>query len=234
MEHFIYIADPMCSWCYGFGPQLSRFMAQFPDAQIDVMVGGLRAYATAPLSAAARVEIRSHWDRVETQTGLPFCAAGQSPMDAPGFIYDTEPACRAVVAVRYAQQQPPVHISADQAPAEEAVKGQSPHLALDFFHALQVAWYRDGRDITQQTTLAALATEQGLDETAFLTQWASPALQEYTRQDFLLAQKLGIRGFPALIGLYGGNMHLITSGFHYAEQLWEIVDEIRQSTENAE
>ncbi|TXD88125.1 DsbA family protein, partial [Ralstonia pseudosolanacearum] len=27
----IYVADPMCSWCYGFGPQLADLRARLAD-----------------------------------------------------------------------------------------------------------------------------------------------------------------------------------------------------------
>ena len=28
----IYIADPMCSWCYGFGPELAKLLARADSA----------------------------------------------------------------------------------------------------------------------------------------------------------------------------------------------------------
>jgi putative protein-disulfide isomerase len=25
--HLLYFADPLCSWCYGFGPELAKLLA---------------------------------------------------------------------------------------------------------------------------------------------------------------------------------------------------------------
>ena len=50
----IYIADPMCSWCYGFGPELSKLLARHPDATVDVVMGGLRPFNTQPTTAEFR------------------------------------------------------------------------------------------------------------------------------------------------------------------------------------
>ncbi len=40
--HLLYIADPLCSWCYGFGPELSKLLARHPGARLDLVMGGLR------------------------------------------------------------------------------------------------------------------------------------------------------------------------------------------------
>ena len=42
----VYIGDPMCSWCYGFGKELSALMQRMPEIELDIRVGGVRAGAT--------------------------------------------------------------------------------------------------------------------------------------------------------------------------------------------
>ena len=38
---FVYVGDPMCSWCWGFAPVLER-MQEVYDVPLRVVVGGLR------------------------------------------------------------------------------------------------------------------------------------------------------------------------------------------------
>jgi len=98
-EHrFIYFADPMCSWCYGFAPVIWALAERF-EGRMDVqlVMGGLRAGNTAPMREEDRAYIRDAWARVHAASGQPF---DFSFHEREAFVYDTEPACRAVVAVR--------------------------------------------------------------------------------------------------------------------------------------
>ncbi|MEO8600474.1 MAG: DsbA family protein, partial [bacterium] len=133
MHHLIYIADPMCSWCYGFGPQLNALLDALPGAKLDIVTGGLRAYNTEVMDDAKKATILTHWKHVEQASGLPFSTVG---IARPGFIYDTEPACRAVVTAR---------ILGDDLPSRSI---------LDVFHAIQHAFYAEGRDVTSLQVLA--------------------------------------------------------------------------------
>jgi putative protein-disulfide isomerase len=38
MTQLIYVADPMCSWCYGFGPELQALLELMPEANLDIIV----------------------------------------------------------------------------------------------------------------------------------------------------------------------------------------------------
>ena len=60
-------------------------------------MGGLRPYTTEVATPAFRETIAAHWQQVARESGLPF---NDAALAREGFVYDTEPACRAVVAVR--------------------------------------------------------------------------------------------------------------------------------------
>ena len=139
----VYFGDPLCSWCYGFGPELARVLDRHPQARLDLVMGGLRPFNREPLSEPFRDMLRGHWVHVAAATGLPFTDAA---LETPGFTYDTEPACRAVVTVR----------NLDSA------------AALGYLEAVQSAFYRDGRDATRAEVLADVAAECGLDRETFL------------------------------------------------------------------
>jgi putative protein-disulfide isomerase len=188
MTRLIYLADPMCSWCYGFGPQLSVLLEREAPIELRIVMGGLRAYNKRVMDAAMKMSTRDHWQHVHEASGLPFSEALFARDD---FIYDTEPACRGVVTVR----------------------AQASGRALDYFHAVQKAFYAEGRDVTQADVLADCAVELGVPRDTFLTTFHSDGMKEATRQDFALTQRLGVTGFPTLLMEDADKFHVISLGF---------------------
>jgi putative protein-disulfide isomerase len=202
MTQLVYVADPMCSWCYGFTPQVERLLEQMPDAELELVMGGLRAYEREPMDEARKAEVRTHWARVHEVSGQPFGADAIARAD---FVYDTEPACRAVVTMR---------------------TGAGP-LAFAFFHAAQDAFYRDGLDVTNDDVLADLAAGIGVPREDFAEAFASEELKQATRQDFAIVQRWGINGFPTLLVVHEDELHLVASGYTDAATLRERIDHIR-------
>jgi len=147
--HLIYFADPMCSWCYGFSPVLDDIRRAFGRTlPIRVVMGGLRPGTETPMTEAAKLEVAGHWRHVNDATGLPFDGAG---MAREGFIYDTDPAARAVVVLRR----------------------EGEELAAAYLSRVQRAFYAEGRDVTQGPVLADLVAELGVEPDRFLEQWGS-------------------------------------------------------------
>jgi putative protein-disulfide isomerase len=184
----LYFADPLCSWCYGFGPELSRFLERQPETQLDLVMGGLRAGNSEVMSEAFRDMLRGHWKHVADASGLPF--SGEI-LARPEFVYDTEPPCRGVVTARNIDVE----------------------LAFPFFKAVQTGFYRDGREVTRALVLADIAAETGYDRAEFLGALESVEMREATRNDFAMAQSLGVNGFPTLAAAKGPQLYLVTSGF---------------------
>ena len=210
---FLYIADPMCSWCYGFSLELQRFLADMSDAELDIVLGGLRAYNTQKMDADQRDMILSHWEKVQQVSGLPFDMTG---LNKPDFIYDTEPACRAVVAAKMLTQDMPTTIN------------------FAVFQAIQHAFYAEGKDITKEAVLAEIAVkalneyEQSeiSDQESFLETLCSAECKDETRQHFQQIQQWGVRGFPVLLLVREDGLHMLSSGYVKAEILIENLREI--------
>lgn len=200
----VYVGDPMCSWCYGFTVPLAQVLAALPGVPVHLVLGGLRAYNTQVMDAAMKATIRHHWETVAERSGQPFNFALFERTD---FIYDTEPACRAVVTVR----------------------AQLPALALTLYHAIGHAFYAQGRDVTQAAVLADVWEEtrqasadraaSAFSRDAFLQAFHSDEMKALTRQDFAQAQRWGIQGFPSMIAVKGEQAQLVASGFMTAPQL---------------
>jgi putative protein-disulfide isomerase len=186
-DRFYYFADPMCSWCYGFGPALTGFLGKHATLPVEVVMGGLRPYTKEAAQASQKAEIRNHWRHVEAASGLPF---DDAMLMSPGFVYDTEPACRAVVTAREMQGD-----------------------AIKLLKAIQAAFYRDARDVTDDEVLIAIAAENAFAENTFAEKLRSDAMREATRTDFQLAASIGVRGFPMLCAARGNELHAITNGY---------------------
>jgi len=204
MSRLIYIADPMCAWCYGFGPELAALLEGVPGLPVDVVVGGLRPYNKAVPDAEARTELKAQWEKVAKETNLPFSTA---ILDREDFAYDTEPACRAVVAARKL----------------------APTASLYVFHEIQRMFFSEGKDVTQGAVLAEITcralAEQGfpVDEATFLATWNSDIAVKATNDDFLLADKWDLKGFPTLVLERGKELDLVTAGYVAMPRLIELL-----------
>ncbi|HUO11634.1 MAG TPA: DsbA family protein [Caulobacteraceae bacterium] len=200
--HFIYFADPMCSWCYGFSPVLQTLRQRYREiAPIRVVMGGLRPGTTEPMPEKARRGLVHHWEEISALTGLPFDAGWA---DRDGFVYDTDPAARAVVLARR---------TSDEA-------------GLDFLAAAHRAFYDQGRDITKTDVLADIAARQGFDADAFAAELATDALKTETWRDYAISQRAGATGFPTLIigPNADGSYALVTRGYQGADTVIPAVD----------
>jgi putative protein-disulfide isomerase len=201
--HLIYFSDPMCSWCYGFSPVIEQIRANFGRAlPIRVIMGGLRPGTETPMTEEAKMEVGEHWVNVHEATGLPFNGAG---MSAPGFIYDTDPAARAVVVARRDGEE----------------------MAAQFLGRTQRAFYAEGRDVTTPETLGEIAEELGFEREPFLADWATDEAKQETWRDYAISQRAGVTGFPTLVagpneeGVYG----VVTRGFAAGDQVVAVLKE---------
>ena len=193
----LYVGDPMCSWCYGFGKEMTELMAMHPELDLEIVVGGVRAGATDVLDQTGKEFRLGHWARVEAQSGLPFNRAAL--MARENFVYDTEPVCRAVVAARKLAPQADL---------------------LSVFRALQHAFYVDGLDTTDGRVLAGvLAAQLRMDAETVLRVWQDADTIVQTKADFVRARALGVRSFPALLLDTGDGVVEVSGGYAHVEQL---------------
>lgn len=191
----IYVMDPMCSWCWGFAPVAQALVEQAGQGGValHLMVGGLRRERT-PMDAAGRSRTLAYWRAVHEASGQPFDFAAGLP---EGLVYDTEPACRALVAAR-------------QLDAARAWP-----LAL----LIQQAFYTQGEDVTRPARLVELAERAGLSRDTFAECFDADATGAATAADFAWAENLGIAGFPTLLAERDGQLALLTNGYRSLEAL---------------
>jgi putative protein-disulfide isomerase len=190
-----YFADPMCSWCWGFTPAISAIKESYSDRlKIALMLGGLRPGTTEPVTPIFRKETLHHWQDVHKMTGQPFAFEGAMP---EGFVYDTEPASRAVIAVA----------------------GINPEATFPYFKSVQAAFYTQGQDVTQTGTLAELAAQHNIDKPRFLERFESEDVKHKTRAHFRITREAGVRGFPTIVLQAESGRKLLTNGCRPLEEL---------------
>ncbi|MFI8374098.1 DsbA family protein [Pseudomonas helleri] len=195
----LYVMDPMCSWCWGFSPIAEALVeqAQAKGVELHLVVGGLRT-GGASLEPAKRRYILEHWQAVNEATGQPFTFEGALP---EGFVYDTEPACRALVAAR----------------------SLAPDCAWKLVKLIQQAFYVQGRDVTQASVLVELAETAGVPRIEFAAAFDSTEQQAATAADIAWVQDLGIAGFPTLLAERNGQLALLTNGYQPLEPLADLL-----------
>ncbi len=194
-KELIYVADPMCSWCWGFSPVIDRITPMLRDrAAIRVLPGGLRPDVREPLSEHEVGYIMAEWRKIATQTGQPFDF--EQPLDT-SYVYNTEPSCRALsVMIR-----------------------ERPACALAYLKSLQQAFYVGRRDLKDPEVLADYAQSFGVARADFLEKLAQPAAVEAFSEDVGFVRRCGIEGFPSVLLRTGPRIQRLTIGYQPFEVL---------------
>jgi putative protein-disulfide isomerase len=197
----VYYGDPMCSWCWGISPQLLEFRSWCNARELPfcIVVGGLRAGGGDPWNTRFREFLRHHWREVAERTRQPF---NEAILDRDAFEYDTEPACRAVVAAR-----------------SMCVEDE-----LGFFAEIQRRFYVDNEDPKQAGFYSVICTDFGLNKDDFSECFKSSTARERTRADFAISRNSGITGFPTIALKHGTNQTIIATGFATVDEMRELAD----------
>jgi putative protein-disulfide isomerase len=204
--HLIYFADPMCSWCWGFSPVIDAIQAKYGEQlPIKLIVGGLRPGNQQEMDEPEKADIRGHWQHVHEASNQPF---DYNFFNRDHFVYDTEPAARAIVVIRR----------------------QSMQLAIQALKEIQHAFYANNIDVTDIKELAAIAEKLGFNKDNFKQELLSEDTKDETWKDFAVTHNSGIRGFPTLIAGVNDDQQytLITHGFQVSTKIIPILENWQQ------
>jgi putative protein-disulfide isomerase len=200
-RELLYVADPMCSWCWGFAPVIRSIVGHIDGrAAITPIMGGLRPLTRTPMDDDMKTQIKHHWESVETRSGQPF---DMSFFDRSEFIYDTEPACRAVGIVRRLV----------------------PAKTLNYLEAVQRGFYNENQDVTDGDVLRRMAEALDIDGDTFGYQFDDVASAYETAGDFQVARQLGVTGYPTVITKSVNDYALLSAGYQPFESLVVALDE---------
>lgn len=203
----IYVADPMCSWCYGFSKEVKELMDMNPGISLEIVMGGLSAGSTKLLDKAGKRFRLMHWAKVEALSGLPFNR--EALIEREGFVYDSEPASRALVT---------------------AIKLNTGVDILKIFRAIQNSFYVSGEDVTNPKVLVKILSNifasegYSVNEDFILSIFNSDEIKLETESHFKkVKHTFRISSFPALLLEDNGEIKTISSGYMTANALQEIM-----------
>ncbi len=192
-ERLIYVADPMCSWCYGFAPVIHQIKNDYDWMEFHLIMGGLRPFGKETMKSLKNF-LTHHWNQVERRCGQPF---RKGILDREDLKYDTEPASRAVVTI----------LEID------------PHQAMAMLSSIQTAFYYENQDPTSEKALVDLVENLGVGRDAFLSQYRSDDMKDKTMSHFKQARELGVTGFPATLIADGEKITHLSYGYSSAANL---------------
>jgi putative protein-disulfide isomerase len=201
-DTLIYIGDPMCSWCYGFAPEISKVKESLDEGiEFKLVMGGLRPYNTETMADLGNF-LSHHWKDVEKRSKQQF---NYSILQQSSFVYDTEPPSRAVWVMRQ----------------------MNPKVEFQFFKDVQVLFYVQNKNTAEAITYKSTVESYGIDYSEFEALFNSDSAKNGIKQDFALSQKLGIRGFPSVVFKHGNEWFLLANGYNTAEQLMQSIADVK-------
>lgn len=190
-----YIADPLCSWCWGFSPVIESIrLDYFEQLQVKLVLGGLRTGTKETITPKERNRILHHWQAVRCLTDQKFQFEGAMP---EGFIYDTEPTSRGLIAASLIK----------------------PEIIFPFLKAIQSAFYTELKDVTKFDVLAQLAVNMGVSAEKFLEVYESSEAKIQTRAHFNRVHRWGVNTFPSLVAQDASSHRVLTRGYCSSEEL---------------
>jgi putative protein-disulfide isomerase len=201
-RELIYVGDPMCSWCWGIAPELDEMTTRRPDLQFGVVVGGLRPGPNArEVDDRMAATLSHHWRDVSARSGQPF---DHSLLDQRGWVYDTEPACKAVVVMREMDES----------------------LAWPLFKRIQHLFYAEGVVPLGRDELGPILEEFEVDTERYWDVFGSDTATKQTWRDFAQVHNWGIGGFPTVILRDGNQGHLVAHGYTTADLMLAAIDQV--------
>lgn len=192
-EELIYLYDPLCGWCYGFGPSLLKLSEN--EAQhipISAMAGGMIiGDRIGPVGKIAPF-VKTAYKRVEELSGVTFGKPFLDMLFTDGeTVFDSEPPSRAAIILKEA----------------------NPANALQQAHAIQKIIYEQGLDPNLALSYHALALENGLDPQTFDNKFNDYSYKLATKDEFDYVAQFGVSGYPSLVYKQNDKYYLLSNGF---------------------
>lgn len=207
LVEIIYLFDPLCGWCYGFGPQMSQFANTHPHFKYTVLSGGMvTGSRVGPLSQIAPY-IKEGVQRVEDLSGVKFGSAFMQDLFGEGkTLMDSTPPSKAFVIL----------------------KAVLPNKAVELAHAVQAVFYRDGSDLNVTDSYKNLCEEFGIVYSDFAEKFNSMEYHLATKDEFREAGRYGVSGYPTVVAKFGDQYFMLGHGFTKAAHLSQTLENIIQ------
>jgi putative protein-disulfide isomerase len=189
----ITVYDPLCGWCYGFGPVLNQLHASYADRlDFDILSGGMiTGSAVGPLSNMAAF-ISKAYPAVESATGIKFGQGFLNRLKDGGAIFS----------------------SLEPANVLSVMKDLFPEDSIAASHEIQELIYSEGIDPVNYEAYLPIFRKRGAADKLVLERLSSAETSQQSVLEFAQVNQWGIRGFPAcIIETPSGKLYGISNGF---------------------
>lgn len=197
-DKIIYVFDPMCGWCFGFGKVMGEFHQAYKDSfEFDIVSGGMVVGdREGPIGDFADY-ILGAYKRVEEYSGMYY---GQAYLDQLKTKTLWTSSVKPAIAI-------------------ETFKSFNTKDVLAFAHEVQKAYFVDGKDLRDETVYLQLIKPYGINEKDFLTKLTSEEMRKQTNDWFQTTSNWGVTGYPMVILVRKGKYYAIAKGFTDLETL---------------
>ena len=185
-------------------PVLKRLLENLPaDIRVRRLLGGLAVDSDQPMPVDLQQTIEATWRRI--QESIPGTQFNFDFWTRCAPRRSTWPACRAVIAARMQGDEFDVHMT----------------------RAVQLAYYTQARNPSDDSTLIELADELGLDSQVFSEALESEPVQQQLLAEIDCSRKLNVSGFPGLVLKTGTSVWPIPVDYNDSVQMLEMIDRLR-------
>ncbi len=208
MLDLYYFVDPMCSWCFGFSPEMKEITNNLPESiHLHYIMGGLAPDSDEPMPEEMKEYIKHHWHTVAERTGVEINFDFWTKCEPKRSTY---PGCRAVIAA--------------------SLQGEKNVLVM--LEAVQKAYYQQARNPSENETLIQIAGEIGLDPEQFDKDLTSPETEDLLQAGFNFKHRLGVQGFPTLALEKNSKFYGLTIGYTKARVVLERLEMVMNDRVN--
>lgn len=203
-----YVTDPICSHCWAQEPVLRLFEEQYADYFTfhTVMGGLLEKWGDGPVDPANGIgkpsDVAGHWREVGEHTRMPIDGS---------LWYDN-----------------PIHSSFPPSIVFKVIQKQNEALARVFLRRAREAVFAFNQNIAEKSILVEIVNNLGLDGETIVKEAEQSNGQQLLNEDFVLATKLGARGFPTIVMINEENKGVKIVGArpleYYIEGLKQVLD----------
>lgn len=189
-----YLFDPLCGWCYGASPAISR-LANDPSITLTLQPTGLFSGTGArPMDVDFAAYAWSNDQRIERLTAQEFSDVYLHNVLEAGGLFDSGPATLALTAV---------HLTA-------------PEQVLAALKAIQTLRYVEGKDNSDLKNLVKILERIGLNDAASRLASEDAELKDACRiwmeNGRRMMSQFGANGVPALIVGKDSDQKLLNAG----------------------
>lgn len=195
----IYVFDPLCGWCYGFSPVISKIASTYKDVlSIETVCGGMITddqigpiKQKAPFLKKATALVTQH-------TGAEFSRyfIDTVMLDSSRIMTSVQPSIAIMIC-----------------------KEMKPESLLSFIEELHKYIYIIGIDMTKEESYLPIAKQFGMPEKEFLLKMINKKYKESAIKEFRQAEQLGIQSFPALLLHKDGKNTIIANGYKSFQEI---------------